>query len=300
MEPGEVFRGLLLPLAIAVIMGTLGLSLTLADFRRVLTRPRGVAIGLGNLLLISPLLAFAVATLFGLDPVLAAGLVLLGASPGGTMANLLTHLARGETALSITMSAVSSVLAVITVPLYLGLAIAHFGVPGLEDRVSMVGIVATVFAMTVVPLSIGMSFRAARPARAIAIEPRLKRVALGAFVLVVAGAVALEWRLIAGSFLAVAPAALTLNVAAMAVSFGAARAARLSSPQATAIAMELGVHNSTLAIAVAAVINTELAVPAAVYSAFMFLTAGLFARLIYARNGDGGTTEPATAGGSPG
>ena len=164
----------------------------------------------------------------------------------------------------------------------------------------MVGIVATVFAMTVVPLSIGMSFRAARPARAIAIEPRLKRVALGAFVLVVAGAVALEWHLIAGSFLAVAPAALTLNVAAMAVSFGAARAARLSSPQATAIAMELGVHNSTLAIAVAAVIDTELAVPAAVYSAFMFLTAGLFARLIYARNGDGGTTERATAGGSPG
>lgn len=300
MELGEVFRGLLLPLAIAVIMGTLGLSLTLADFRRVLIRPKGVAIGLANLLLISPLLAFAVATAFGLEPVLAVGLVLLGASPGGTMANLLTHLARGETALSITMSAVSSVLAVITVPLYLGLAIAHFGVPELRDQVSMVGIVATVFAMTVVPLSIGMSFRAARPDRAIAIEPRLKRVALGAFVLVVAGAVALEWRLMAGSFLAVAPAALVLNLAAMTVSFGAARAARLSSPQATAIAMELGVHNSTLAIAVAAVIDTELAVPAAVYSAFMFLTAGAFARLIYARNAIGETTERATAVGGPG
>src|SRR5688500_8021385 len=94
----------LLPLALAVIMGSLGLSLTPDDFRRVLVAPKGVAIGLGNLLLLSPFLAFACAELFGLDPIFAVGLVLMGAAPGGVMANLLTHVARGETALSVTMS----------------------------------------------------------------------------------------------------------------------------------------------------------------------------------------------------
>jgi BASS family bile acid:Na+ symporter len=273
----------MLPLALAVIMTSLGMSLTVADFRRVLTAPKGVAVGLLNLLAVSPFLAFAAAEAFGLDPVLAVGLVLLGASPGGTMANLLTHLARGETALSVTMTAVSSVAAVVTVPLFLGLAIDHFGV-GLADDVSMLGVVAKVFAITIVPLSVGMAIRARRPEQTAALEPRLKRVALVAFVLVVAGAVIAEWDKVTDSFGAVAPAAVALNVAAMSFSYTAARAARLSTRQATAIAMELGIHNSTLTIAVATTISTELAIPAAVYSAFMFLTSGAFARFIVGRN----------------
>jgi BASS family bile acid:Na+ symporter len=264
-------------------MGSLGLSLTTADFRRVLVAPKGVAIGLVNLLLVSPLLAFGAAELFGLDPVFAVGLVLLGASPGGVMANLLTHLARGETALSITLTAISSVAAVVTVPLYLGFAIDYFDA-GLGDQVSMLGTVAKVFAITIVPLAIGMSYRARRPERAIALEPRLKRAALIAFVLVVAGAVISEWDRIKGSFDTVGPAALALNVAAMSVSFSVARLVRLPQRQATAIAMELGIHNSTLTIAVATAISSELAIPAAVYSAFMFVTAGSFAKLMARRN----------------
>jgi bile acid:Na+ symporter, BASS family len=115
----SLFATLLLPVALAVIMTSLGMSLTVDDFRRVVVYPRGVSIGLANLVLISPLLAFAVAEAYSLEPALAVGLVLLGASPGGTMANLLTHLARGDTALSITMTAISSVAAVVTVPLSL-------------------------------------------------------------------------------------------------------------------------------------------------------------------------------------
>ena len=272
-----------LPLGLAVIMGTLGLSLVVADFRRVLVSPRGVAIGLVNLLVIAPLLAFTVAELFGLDPLLAVGLVLLGASPGGTLANLLTHLARGETALSVTMTVVSSVLSVITVPLFLGLAIDFFDA-GLSDEVSTLGTAAKVFGITVIPLAIGMAYRRRNPERALAIEPRLKRVALVVFVLIIAAAVADEWDRLSESFAEVALAALTLNVAAMTVSYSVARLARLSDPQATAIAMELGIHNATLAIAVATTVNTELALPAAVYSAFMFITAGAFARVMYARN----------------
>jgi BASS family bile acid:Na+ symporter len=283
MSPDSVLTGVVLPLALAVIMATLGLSLTIADFRRVVTQPKAVLIGLANLLVVSPLLAFVMAEVFGLDPILAVGLVLLGASPGGTLANLLTHLARGETALSVTMTAISSVAAVITVPLFLGLAIDRFDA-GLGSEVSMGGVVLKVLFITVVPLSIGMLYRARRPEQAVALEPRAKRVALIVFIFVVAGAVASEFGNVVDSIGAVAMAALALNVAAMAISFGAGRAARLGDRRATAIAMELGVHNSTLTITVAAGIHPELAIPGAVYSAFMFITAGLFARVMATRN----------------
>lgn len=295
MEDTSVFATVLLPIALAAIMFTLGLTLKTADFRRIATQPRGVAIGLTNLLVISPLLAFAVATLYDLEPALAVGLVLLGASPGGTMANLLTHLARGDVALSVTMTAISSVAAVVTVPTFLALAVSHFDAT-VADNVSMGGVVARVFLITIVPLSAGMWYRARDEVRAAALEPRLKQVAFTVFLLVVIGAVVSEFETIADNFGILALATLTLNVAAMTASFAIARAASLSDRQATAIAMELGVHNSTLAIAVGSSIDEVLSIPAAVYSAFMFITAGLFARVMFRRN-DGVATRPAVAEG---
>jgi BASS family bile acid:Na+ symporter len=274
----------LLPIALAVIMVSLGLSLTLADFRRVVAYPRGVAIGLANLLLLSPLLAFAVAEIYGLDPELAVGLVLLGASPGGTLANLLTHLANGDTALSITMTATSSVAAVITVPLYLKLGISHFGATGLDTHVGLIGLVARVLLITVVPLALGMWFRARRPARVAELSGAFRRAAVLLFLAAVGGVVIAEQDRVIDNLGAVGAAAITLNLAAMAGSFTIARLARLDSRQATAIAMELGIHNSTLAIAIGASIATVLTIPAAVYAAFAFIPAGLFAWLMHRRN----------------
>ncbi len=294
----SVFTEALLPLALAVIMVSLGLSLTPADFKRVFVLPKGVAIGITNLLVISPFLAFAIAELYGLSPELAVGLVLLGASPGGTTANMLTHLARGDTALSVTMTAISSVAAVVTVPLYLDLSINHFDAGGVTGDVGMVGIVARVFLITIVPLSIGMWIRSRSPERVQALEPRVKRIAMITFLVVVAGAVAAEFEKVTENFADVAAAALTLNVAAMAISFTIARLARLSDSQATAIAMELGVHNATLAIAVAATVSSVLTIPAAVYSVFMFVTAGLFAKVMHSRNAPATrdpTSKPVTA-----
>jgi len=286
----SLFATVILPISLAIIMVSLGLSLTPADFKRVFVLPRGVAIGLANLFLVSPLLAFLIAKAYSLDPALAVGLVLLGASPGGTTANLLVHLARGDTALSITMTAISSVAAVITVPLYLSLATDHFGYAGSDD-VSMASTVVKVLLITVIPLAIGMYIRSRSPERTIEVEPRVKQIAMAVFVLVVIGAIIAERERIFDNFGDVALAALTLNVAAMAVSFTISRLARLDNRQSTAIAIELGVHNSTLAIAVGAAIATELTVPAAVYSLFMFATAGLFARMMFLRN-----REPAPAG----
>jgi len=279
-------------------MVSLGLSLTVADFRRVVSYPRGVAIGMLNLALISPALAFAVAELWSLEPALAVGLVLLGASPGGTTANMLTHLARGDTALSITMTAISSVAAVITVPLFLGLSTEHFDAGALDQSVDMAAVVARVLVITVVPLALGMALRARSPERVAELEPKVKRIALGVFVAVVVGAVIAENDRVLDNLGEVALAAITLNLAAMTVSFVIARVAGLDDRQTTAIAIELGVHNATLAIAIGASIAAVLTIPAAVYSAFMFVSAGLFARLMYRRNAAGsgagvpGTTPP--------
>ncbi len=288
---GSVATGVLLPCCLAVIMGVLGLSLTVGDFRRVLVAPRGIGIGLANLLVVSPLLAFGAAELFGLSPALAVGLVLLGASPGGTMANLLTHLARGEVALSVSMTALSSVAALVTVPLYLGLAIDRFDAD-LQDEIGMAGIVARVFLITIVPLAIGMAVRRRRRDWVERNYEQARRISLALFVLVVAVAIAAEGDRALDHLGEVAGAALALNLAAMAISFAVAQLAGLGDRQATAIAMELGVHNSTLAIAVATAIDTELAIPAAVYSLFMFLTAGTFARFMARRN----SAAPASRG----
>jgi BASS family bile acid:Na+ symporter len=200
------------------------------------------------------------------------------------MANLLTHLARGDLALSVTMTAVSSVASVLTVPLYLTVAADHFGADDVASKISMGGVVIKVFLITIVPLATGMYLRRRDPEWADRVQDRVKKVALVMFLLIVVGAVASEFGTITDNFTKVAAAALTLNVLAMTVSYSAAKVARLDDRQSTAISMELGIHNSTLAITVATAVSTDLAIPAAVYSAFMFITAGLFARLMFRRN----------------
>ena len=289
----SVFSVVLLPIALAVIMVSLGMHLSTADFRRVVVEPRGIAIGIGNLAIVSPLLAFGIAELSGLDPALAVGLVLLGASPGGTMANLLTHLARGDTALSISITGISSVASVITVPLFLTLAIDHFGASGFDDDVNMLGVALRALLITVIPLTIGMWLRTHRAEWVERRRDLFQRIAFGVFLAIVIGVIAAENDRVGDNFGEVAGATIALNVTAMAISFTVSRLARLSDRQATAIAIELGVHNTALAIAVGASIDTVLTIPAAVYASFMFITAGVFARLMYRRNGR--EPEPATA-----
>jgi bile acid:Na+ symporter, BASS family len=291
MEDQSVATAVVLPAALAVIMFSLGLSLVADDFKRVVRFPRGVAIGLANLIVLSPLLAFLIAEGFGLPAALAAGLVLLGASPGGTMANMLTHLARGDVALSVTMTALSSLAAVIVVPLYLNLAVDFFNADVGTD-IEMPAIVLRVFLITLVPLAAGMLVRDRSPAWTARNYDRVRKAAMVVFVAVVILAVAVEYEKVVDNFAEVAAAAIALNLAAMTLSFSIAKGARLEDRQATAIAMELGIHNATLAIAVGATVATELAVPAAVYSSFMFVSAGLFARMMYRRNAD----DPAAAG----
>ncbi|MGA7395860.1 MAG: bile acid:sodium symporter family protein [Solirubrobacterales bacterium] len=276
---------ILLPLSLVFIMFNIGLSLTTEDFRRVARIPKGVAVGMVNLLIISPLLAAIVATAFNLSPTLSIGLVLLGAAPGGTMANMYTHLAKGQTALSVTMTALSSVLCVVTIPIYLSLADNHFGNGELIGDVSMWGIAAKVIAITLIPLLAGMFVRSRREAWAIERKPGFDRAAIVVLVLVIIGAVVAEWDLIYNNFAKIALAALTLNVVAMGLSFGIARGMKLTERAATAIALELGIHNATVALTVGNLLgNDAFMVPAGVYSLFMFTNGALFARYMSKRN----------------
>lgn len=280
----SVFITLFLPVSLFIIMFSLGMALTLADFRRVVLFPRGISIGLLNLLLISPLLAFTLAVVFKLPPELAVGMVLLGASPGGTTANMLTHLARGDTALSITMTAISSVAAVVMTPLVLSLASSHFMSGELALQLDMSGIVVKVLIITLIPLSLGMLVRAQAETWAVRNEPLAKKIAMVFFVLVVAAALWSERTHIGDNLAVVGFAVLSLNVLAMTISYGLSTLAGLNGRQATAVSIELGVHNTTLAMAVGAMVTPTMVIPAAVYGVFMFFTAGAFARWMHQRN----------------
>lgn len=280
----SLFVTALLPLALFIIMSSLGLALTLGDFKRVAIYPKGAAIGLTNLMLLSPLLGFLIAKLFGITGALAVGMVLLGASPGGTTANMLTHLAKGDTALSVTMTALSSLAAVITTPLFLALASSHFAAGDAALNIAMGPIVVKVLLITLLPLSVGMTVRALAPAFAQRIEPTAKKIATAFFVLVVVAVLVSEHDEIGKNIAVIGPAVLALNVLAMTISYQIAKAAKLDSKQSTAIAIELGVHNTTLAMAVGAMVAPALVVPAAVYGVFMFVTAGVFAKIMHKRN----------------
>jgi BASS family bile acid:Na+ symporter len=209
---------------------------------------------------------------------------------------MLTHLSRGDTALSVTMTAISSVCAAITVPLFLGLSTSHFGAD--VGDVSMVGVVARVLAITIIPVAIGMELKRRWPERVDAAYPRVKRISLSLFAIVVLAAIASEHDTVSEHIAEVAGAALALNVAAMAISFTIAKLARLDDRQSTAISLELGVHNSALAIAVGASLASDVTIPAAIYSTFMLFTGGAFAWVMSRRNAEdaeAARTQPAEA-----
>jgi bile acid:Na+ symporter, BASS family len=277
-----------LPAALAVIMLGLGLSLSVADFRRVLTYPKAVTVALGCQLLLLPLVCVGISHLYGLAPALAVGMMLLAASPGGTAANLYSHLARGDVALNITLTAINSVLAIVTLPLVLNLSLWHFLGEGQTIPLQF-GKVAQVFAVVLVPVAIGMGLRHHWPAFAGKMDKPVKRLSL-VFLLVVIGiAVAGNWQMLPVYVAQVGLAALTFNLVSLAIGYGLPRLVNLDRRQATAIGMEVGIHNGTLAIAIAMspqlLGNPTMAIPAAIYGLIAFVTAALFGLLV-SRRGD--------------
>jgi BASS family bile acid:Na+ symporter len=282
----SLLTNLLLPLALGVIMFGLGLGLTIADFRRVASYPRAILIGLGLQVLVLPWAAFGLALGFGLPPALAVGLMLLAASPGGATANIYSHLARGDVALNITLTAINSVLCLLTLPLILDLSLEYFFGTG-QYVPPPVRKVVEVALIIVLPVAIGMLVRARAPHFAARAEKPLRLLSVLVLALLVAAAVAQEWRTLAAHFAAVGLACLAFNLISMGAGYGAPLLLRLPRRQAIAIAMEIGIHNGTLAIFIALNVlgSAAISVPAAIYSLMMFVTAAVFAFAVAGRGG---------------
>lgn len=274
----SILSNVLLPLALGIVMLGLGLGLTFADFRRVVEMPRAVLVGLSVQIVLLPGVAFLIAKFFGLPPELAVGLMLLAASPGGPTANIYSHLAKGDVALNITLTATNSLLCLISLPLILNLSLEYFMGSGnyVPPPVRKVIEVAVII---LVPVIIGMVVRRLAPAFANRMDRPVRGFSVLVLVGVIIAAIAQEWTRLPGYFATVGLACLLFNVVSLAAGYTLPLAIRLPKRQAIAIAMEIGIHNGTLAIFVALNVlgSSAFSIPAVAYSLIMFGTAALFA-----------------------
>ena len=265
-----------LPVALAVIMVGIGLSLTLADFRAQARTPRATIIGTLGQVLVVPAIGIAVALLMDLPPIMAMGLVLVAACPGGSTSNLVTYLARGNVALSIILTVVASLVVIVTLPGWMDVAGRLLpDAAGLEVTVPLGQTFGLLVGVILVPVAIGMVIRAKAPALAATLERGMS--ALGALVLILAiAAVAVDLGgEIVDMVVATGPAVLVFNLAVILVGGALAWIARIDRASQLALAVEYGIKNSTLGLVIALTVvgDEEFAVPAAVYSIVIYLTA---------------------------
>lgn len=266
-----------LPLALALIMFVMGLGLRLDDFARVARQPKDFAVGLGLQMVSLPVIAWGLTFIMPLAPALAVGMILIAACPGGTTSNLLTHMARGDVALAITLTAVTSLLCVVTLPLLVGFALDHF-MGQAAPELPILNTIAGVFMITTVPVILGMAVARFAPGFAGWVEPRSRPFVTVLFALIVLGAIMAEREHVLDYFARAGLAALALNVLTMAVAMVAARLTGLGPRQAVAVTLECGLQNGTLAIVIATTMlgSTEIAIPAAIYSLIMFATGSVY------------------------
>jgi BASS family bile acid:Na+ symporter len=272
-----------LPIALAIIMFGLGLGLTVGDFRRIAQHPKAAVVALACQLVLLPLVCFGLVVLFDLPPLLGIGMMLLAASPGGTTANLFSHLFRGDVALNISLTAVNTVIAIGTLPLITNAAIGYFDQ---SDSVSMpLAEVVKVFVLILVPVGIGMLVKAKRPDFAARTDKPV-RIGSAAILAVLVLGILLDQRENLGDYLAdVGLVAALFCATSLVAGYLIPKAAGVVEAQAIASSMEIGVHNGTLAIFVAVEVldSTEISVPAAVYSLLMFPLAALWGAFVSRR-----------------
>ncbi|MCP3103929.1 bile acid:sodium symporter family protein [Myxococcus sp. K15C18031901] len=275
----NVLTTVLMPLSLAIIMLGLGLSLTLEDFKRVIVYPRAVILGLVVQMLVLPLVCALIAHAFGMGPELAVGLMLLAASPGGATANLFSHLARGDVALNITLTAVNSALTIFTLPLIVNLSMMHFMGEGRAMPMQFDKMVQ-VMVIVLGPVSLGMLVRSRKPGIALRLDKPIRILSAAFLALIVAAAVFKEREHVGSYFQQVGLAALAFNVASLGIGFVAPLLFRLPRRQAVAIGMEIGIHNGILAMTIAMspllLDNATMAIPPAIYSIIMYFTAAAF------------------------
>lgn len=271
----------LLPLALAIIMMGLGLSLRVEDFKRVLIFPKAVLIGLICQMILLPTICYFIAVGFNLSPELAVGLMLLSASPGGPTANLYSHIAKGDVALNVTLTALNSLISVFSITIIVNFAMASF----LQTDQVVPLQFKKVFEVCLVvlgPVSIGMLIRSKASSLAERLSNPVKIISALFLVLVIVMTILKEKAHIVQDFKLVGIPTLLLNVLSMGIGYFVPRLFQLGKAQAIAIGMEIGIHNGTLAIFIALTVigNSAMSTPAVIYSLIMFFTAALFGYLV--------------------
>ncbi len=287
-----------LTVALGLVMFGLGLSLTVKDFARLLQHPKAVAVALALQIVLLPAACYLLIVALQVPPLFAVGLMLLAASPGGISANLFSHLFGGNVAMNISLTAVNMVLSIVSLPLISNWAIATFAKTGQVVPMQF-GKVVEVILIVLIPVALGMLLRVRLPAFAARCEKPMKLFSALVLAVVSIGALASQWVTLASTFADVGAAVVSLNLVSLLAGFYLSRAFGLDRAMATAVSFEIGIHNSTLAmfIALAVLNNLQLALPAALYSVSMYLTATVFGLLVL--KGPAGRHHPATGNGTP-
>ena len=284
-----VITNVILPLALALIMFAMGLGLTGRDFARVFRQPKDFLAGAGLQLILLPAVAFILASVWPMAAILAVGLMILAACPGGTTSNLMTLIARGDVALSISLTAVISLLAVVTVPLIVGSSLTYFmgqdapPLPVLET-------VLKITAIVVVPTGLGMLVRRLAPAFADWASGYTRLLSTAVFILVVIAGLIVSREDIVPFFAQAGLVALVFNLLMLSIAHSVASMLRLNGPQRIAVTIECGFQNATLGIVVGTALlgDVRFAIASAVYGLIMLFTGFGYALFVARRQGGAG------------
>ena len=274
----NIVTDVILPLALAFIMFALGLGLTGTDFLRVIKQPRDFFVGTFSQIILLPIIAFILVKLWPISPELAIGVMIIAAAPGGVTSNILTSFAKGDVALSISLTAIISLLSVITVPFIILTSLTLIENSGLDLNISLTNMATRMFLIVTVPAIIGMIFRKFASNVAIKFEPIAKKISAVLFVIVLLGAILAEKDNVVSYFAQAGLITLALNVVMMIVAYYIAQLLASGTQQKKCITIECGLQNGTLAIFVATSIfgGGIYVIPAGTYSLIMFATSLIF------------------------
>ena len=280
----NIVTDIFLPIALAFIMFALGLGLTGTDFLRVIKQPKDFFVGAISQIILLPVIAFVLVKIWPISPELAIGVMIIAAAPGGVTSNILTSFARGDVALSISLTAIISLLSVITVPFIIVTSLGLLGSENVSQNISLTSMAISMFLIVTVPVIIGMIFRRFASNTAINFEPIAKKISVVLFIIVLFGAILAEKDNIVSYFADAGLITFVLNVLMMVVAFYVAKLFGTGNAQKKCIAIECGLQNGTLAIFVGTTLfgGGAFVIPAATYSLIMFVTSLIF--VFFVRN----------------
>ena len=278
MDATTIITQIFLPISLAIIMFGMGLTLVVNDFTRLFTYPKEVIIGLCNQLVFLPLIGFLIILLFDLNSSMAIGIMILSLCPGGPTSNLITQVARGNIGLSVTLTALASLITVFTIPIILSKAITYF--TGETDIVIELPIVQTmiqILVITVIPVSIGMLIRKKNEAFAARMERPMRIASTVLFIIIFLLVMFANKDLIVQAMKEVGLATLLLNLSTMTLGYLTAKVFGMKGKSQISITIESGIQNGTLAFVIATTIlnNVEMGLPTGAYSIWMFITGGI-------------------------